>query len=698
MTGPTGALFCSICIYTRIQNPSDGKDGNRKILDAIQHDLKKNHRHNIDYEINELAEAAVNVAGRLTLSENGVSQAYFSGIIVKDAEMAAVTLGRGCAYLYRDDALFALTEDDYPLEPIDTAGRHINNMNDFAAGIAGSIRYSNIAQLKPDDCLIVCNREIMEAVGQKGMLRLLDEAEDQSDAAGMIMTEAVRLIPNVSMQIIIGFVEEIEPLDRVGRNTLSKGVNVRDTLGKGFAVPTGKVKIDKAPRTTGVVSAADREAVAEAAAVVAEAKPEPVETTDVEEEVLEAAVIAADEPAAEEVPEATVEAPATPEEVAAEAEAEEETVYLPAVGAAGAAAAAAALSAAASETDQPEEETAPVAEAAEAVEDTEDAEAALEEAIIEVEEPMVEEPAVEEAAVADEEVPESPAAQPEAVADEVDEEAAVVAVGDEEPAAGEEVGGAAEAAAALTEEPEEAETPFEVEAAEAEEAEDFAADWSDDEDDGWSDDDLDYEFSDDFAEATQKEPAAAYANFDIETEEPSVAEEREDKSRGKLIAVIVLIIIAVLLLGFIIYSIVTGGSGAETTTSTSIAPLTNQTDLTTTTLPTSEPGVTVSDVTTTTETTTTAPPTTTTEAPTTTTTAPPTTTTTEAPTTTTTAAPKTYTVVSGDSVYGIALKFYPDADIEQKMLEIAAANGHVYTKAEDTINWVLNPGDEIILP
>ena len=97
------------------KNPSDGGDGNRQILDRIAHDLKKNHRHNIDYEINELAESAVNVAGRLTISDDEVTQPYFAGIIIKDGEMAAVTLGRGCAYLYRDEALFPLTEDDFPL-------------------------------------------------------------------------------------------------------------------------------------------------------------------------------------------------------------------------------------------------------------------------------------------------------------------------------------------------------------------------------------------------------------------------------------------------------------------------------------------------------------------------------------------------------------------------------------------------------
>ncbi len=240
------------------QDPSEGNDGNRIILDKISKDIKKgtNH-HKIDFEINELADAAVNVAGRLMLSDEGVAQPYFAGLIVKDGEMAAVTLGRGCAYLYRDDALFPLTKDDFLMEPIDHYGRHLNNINDFYAGVAGSIRYSNIAQLKQDDCIIVCNCDLMETVGQKTMLRLLDEAEDQADAVGLIMNEAVHRNSHISMQIMIGFVEDLLPIDRQGRNTLTKGLNIRDTLTGGIQEGKGPINIPKAPRTTGVLSAED---------------------------------------------------------------------------------------------------------------------------------------------------------------------------------------------------------------------------------------------------------------------------------------------------------------------------------------------------------------------------------------------------------------------------------------------------------
>lgn len=609
-------------------NPSNGEDGNRQILDTITNDLKKNHRHNIDYEINELAESAVNVAGRLTLSDQGVSQPYFSGIIVKDAEIAAVTLGRGCAYLYRDDAIFALTEDDYPLEPIDSAGRQISNMDDFAAGIAGSIRYSNIAQLKPDDCLIVCNREIMEAVGQRGMLRMLDEAEDQMDAAGMILNEAVRLIPNVPMQIIISFVEEIEPLDRVGRNTLSKGVNVRDTLGKGIPAQTGPVKINKASRNTGALSAAERNEIA-AAAVVGATAASGTGVVEAKEEVVtpEVEVI-------EELTPAQVEAPVTPSTEPVEepvAQSEPEIPVEP-------------------EVEEPVEDAveAPVAEPVQVTEQTVDS----------VEDSASDEFSVDTDAQS---APESAETFDSAASNETEDAASF--------------------------------------ADEFDEADDFSDDWVDA--DGWSDDDLSYDFKDEFTEVAEPVEAdvddATFADFAQADDSFDETREEEPKSRGKLIAIIVLIIIAVLLIGFIIHSLVKGGKTPATSTE-SIAPLTTPSTDMISSMSTSAPGETVENITTTTlptETTTTAPPTTTTAPPTTTTTAAPTT---EAPTTTTTAAPKTYTIQAGDSVYAIAQKLYPDANIEQKMLEIAAANGHNYTAASDTINWVLQPGQEIVLP
>jgi LysM repeat protein len=195
----------------------------RKSLDRILTDVKQ-HGRNIDAEINELAECAVDIARRMTLQHEGVRQPYFSGIIVKDSEIAAITMGGGCAYLYRGDVLYPLTNDDFPLDAIDLNGRNVPGHDVYCAGVAGTVRYSNIAQLQEDDCVIVCNRDVMEALGQREVLRLLYEAEDQADAAGLIITAAAAKLPGVPLQIMIGFVEAINMLEKTGRIPFGRGV------------------------------------------------------------------------------------------------------------------------------------------------------------------------------------------------------------------------------------------------------------------------------------------------------------------------------------------------------------------------------------------------------------------------------------------------------------------------------------------
>ena len=213
-----------LALYASPHDPGhvNGVSG-RELLDQLSKDLKENNRKKIDQAINDLAECAVGVTGRLTLADTYEQQPYFGGVIVKDGEIAAVTLGRACAYLYRDDALFPLTQDDIGLEAVDYYGKSLPNIDDFSAGVAGTLRYSNIAQLKPNDCILICNRELMEIIGQKRMLQLLDQAEDQCDAAGMAMGLATHENRQASLQFMIAFVEDLIPLDRLGRSTLARG-------------------------------------------------------------------------------------------------------------------------------------------------------------------------------------------------------------------------------------------------------------------------------------------------------------------------------------------------------------------------------------------------------------------------------------------------------------------------------------------
>jgi hypothetical protein len=191
-------------------------DAVRSILEKTTMEIKHSGK-NIDNQITDLAECSVGVSGRMSIQHEGVRQPFFAGIMVKDSEIAAVTMGRGCAYLYRNDTLYPLTKDDAPFEAIDHNGKTIPNIDIYCAGVAGTVRYSNIAQLQVDDCIIVCNREIMEVVGQREMLRILYEAQDQCDAAGMVITAAASKLPGTPIQFMIGFVESITVGEKTSR-------------------------------------------------------------------------------------------------------------------------------------------------------------------------------------------------------------------------------------------------------------------------------------------------------------------------------------------------------------------------------------------------------------------------------------------------------------------------------------------------
>ncbi len=255
-----GFFFSVYASLAGRRSPENAKSRTRGALDRIMNDVKQPGR-NIDAEINELAECAVNVAGRISLQQEGVNQPYFAGIVVRDSELAAVTMGSGCAYLYRGDILYPLTSDDYPLEAIDMNGKPVNGIDIYCAGVAGTVRYSNIAQLQLDDCVIVCNKEVMEVLGQREVLRLLYEAEDQADAAGMIMAEASSKLPGVPLQIMIGFVESIISSDRSGRFGFGRGQLETTTGHQTFPITpdsTGKSTAAAGALVSGVSAAAGK--------------------------------------------------------------------------------------------------------------------------------------------------------------------------------------------------------------------------------------------------------------------------------------------------------------------------------------------------------------------------------------------------------------------------------------------------------
>ena len=176
----------------------------------------------IDTDINDLAETALDVTGGLKLSGETARAAYFAGIILRDGEMAAVTVGEGLAFIYRQDVLYPLTSQSKKIEAVDLYGDAVEGLEDFIAGEAGAIRYSNIAQVEEGDVIILCNGELFDVIGQKEFMRHLAEAEDHMDAAGLLMTAAASQMPGTPIQVTVSKVEAVKTVEQVSKFSLGR--------------------------------------------------------------------------------------------------------------------------------------------------------------------------------------------------------------------------------------------------------------------------------------------------------------------------------------------------------------------------------------------------------------------------------------------------------------------------------------------
>ncbi|MBQ4271264.1 MAG: hypothetical protein II718_05520 [Clostridiales bacterium] len=220
-------------------------------------------RKEIDGMIEGFLSTAVGVTGKMKLSDEEDRSPYFSGVIVRDAEAFAVTIGSGLAFLYRDDTLFPLTDAGIPMEPIDSNGNRVGDFMYYCSSKTANALWSNFFTLVPDDCIILCNKEIYDALGQREMLRILQEAEDQCDAAGVIITQASARMPNVPMQFSISFVESVTSDEKKGlfgfkrknKEEDTSDMSIKSTL-EGGVVGAASAAIADAGFTSGLNAAA----------------------------------------------------------------------------------------------------------------------------------------------------------------------------------------------------------------------------------------------------------------------------------------------------------------------------------------------------------------------------------------------------------------------------------------------------------
>jgi hypothetical protein len=232
------------------------------ILRKLYNEIKSG-RKTLDDEIGELVNTAVSVTGRMKIQADNVRSPFFAGVMVKDSEAFAITLGKGLAFLYRDDTLFPMTATDIKIEAINTQRQKVDHFLNYCATKTATALCSNIAQLKIDDCLILCNREVYDALGQQEILRILYDAEDQCEAAGNVITEASAKIPGVPLQFMISFVENVSSPEKGGFFGFGRKKNLRqneedasfsEEMATGPSMPLGSTPVGEATLSVPVVA------------------------------------------------------------------------------------------------------------------------------------------------------------------------------------------------------------------------------------------------------------------------------------------------------------------------------------------------------------------------------------------------------------------------------------------------------------
>ena len=243
-------------------------------------------RRSLDDSIGEMVNTAVSITGKMKIQQDNSRAPFFAGVMVKDGEAFASTIGKGLAFLYRDDTLYPMTATDIRIDAINTARQKVDNFYNFCATKTAPALCSNIAQLKLDDCIILCNREVYEALGQQELLRILYDAEDQSDAASVVITEAAAKLPGVPLQFMISFVEDITSSERGGlfgfgrkKKKAAQQEDLDDEYNVAPPVPLDSPKtVEKEPAPDAMLFGDEKEKTPEAKAIETTAVIPPVGT------------------------------------------------------------------------------------------------------------------------------------------------------------------------------------------------------------------------------------------------------------------------------------------------------------------------------------------------------------------------------------------------------------------------------------
>ncbi len=130
-------------------------------------------------------------------------QPWFSGFIVLNGGISALTMGDGVALLYRDDILYPLTKSNFRIQPYDYHNNTVDNIDYYTFDGHRIAKHSQTFLLKPNDRVILGRGRVFSQIGQKDLLKIAHEAFDESEVINDYLGILDNRAPDIPVQIAV---------------------------------------------------------------------------------------------------------------------------------------------------------------------------------------------------------------------------------------------------------------------------------------------------------------------------------------------------------------------------------------------------------------------------------------------------------------------------------------------------------------
>ncbi|NLZ69902.1 MAG: hypothetical protein GX907_01005 [Clostridiaceae bacterium] len=130
-------------------------------------------------------------------------QPWFSGFIVLNGGISALTMGDGVALLYRDDILYPLTKSNFRIQPYDYHNNTVDNIDYYTFDGHRIAKHSQTFLLKPNDRVILGRGKVFSQIGQKDLLKIAHEAFDESEVINDYLGILDNRAPDLPVQIAV---------------------------------------------------------------------------------------------------------------------------------------------------------------------------------------------------------------------------------------------------------------------------------------------------------------------------------------------------------------------------------------------------------------------------------------------------------------------------------------------------------------